>query len=234
MKDIHNHLIVGIDDGSKSYEDSIRILKYMEDMGYTDICLTPHYVYESKYDVNNKGKTKLLKELKRECEKNNININLYLGNEIFITDNIEELIKKGDIAPLNNSKYLLLELSVFQEYPNTKLIIYNLIQEGYKVILAHPERYTYFDKSLTYVKELKEMGVLMQCNYLSLFGRYGKSAKDLCERILKNGLADFLATDIHHDEDLHPKELRKKIKKFVKTDEEVENLLTNNFDKILN
>ena len=78
MKDIHNHLIVGIDDGSKSYEDSIRILKYMEDMGYTDICLTPHYVYESKYDVNNKGKTKLLKRIKKGNVKRIILILIYI------------------------------------------------------------------------------------------------------------------------------------------------------------
>ena len=234
MKDLHSHIIYGVDDGSESIEESLELLKCAVNQGMTDIMCTPHYMEETEYICNNKEKLNRLKTLKNKIKEENININLYLGNEVFYTNRFLELLNNKEITTLNNSKYLLLELSVFQEYPNTKLIIYNLIQEGYKVILAHPERYTYFDKSLTYVKELKEMGVLMQCNYLSLFGRYGKSAKDLCERILKNGLADFLATDIHHDEDLHPKELRKKIKKFVKTDEEVENLLTNNFDKILN
>ena len=64
MKDIHSHLLYGIDDGSKSIEESISLLKEMKKHGTTDLILTPHYVEGSNYNCNNESKEKLFTELK--------------------------------------------------------------------------------------------------------------------------------------------------------------------------
>ena len=99
MRDIHNHLLYGIDDGAKTIEDSERLLKELEKNKVTDIMFTPHYIIGSNYNANNAKKKKLLNELKKKTK-----INLYYGNEVYIDNDIVEYIKNDEIASLNNSR----------------------------------------------------------------------------------------------------------------------------------
>ena len=84
MIDIHNHILPNIDDGSKSFEESINILKQAYESGVTDIIVTPHFILGSSYSSKVKDNETILKELKNKLKLENININLYLGNEIFV------------------------------------------------------------------------------------------------------------------------------------------------------
>lgn len=198
MIDIHNHLLYGIDDGSKSIEESIDVLRDLESVGYTDIILTPHYIRDSKYNHSANDNYKLLKELKNRIKENDININLYLGNEIFIDEGIFELLIDGEIYSLNGSKNLLIELPMNGEFPGYLEIFSDLIDKGCNIILAHPERYLSFQKDYNKVIELKQMGVMFQSNLGSLNGKYGKESKKLIKKLLKDKKVTFLATDIHH------------------------------------
>ena len=103
MKDLHSHILYGIDDGSKTLDESIAILRQAYNNGVTDIVLTPHYIKNSKYNATNQEKRKILRELKKELVNNNININLYLGNEVYITD--ESISLRKEISTINNSRY---------------------------------------------------------------------------------------------------------------------------------
>ena len=218
----------------KNIEESISILRNMEESGFTDVFLTPHYVEDSKYTANNKTKQAIFEELKQACLDENININLYLGNEVFLTDNVVQLIKNGEIKTLNNTKYILMEFSMYQKDPNTRTILYNVIKAGYIPIIAHPERYAYIDKKFEDLRDLQELGVLFQGNYQSLFGKYGKIAKKNLQKMIKGNIITFLGTDIHHNEELHTDKLFKEIKKLVKKEDKVLDLLERNIDKILN
>ena len=198
MIDIHNHLLYGVDDGSKSIEESIDVLKNMEKCGYKDIILTPHYIKDSRYNHNRESNLERLEILKEALEKENIKINLYLGNEIYIDDDIFDLLDDNEISSLNNSKYLLIELPMSGEFSGYQEIFEDLIRKGYKVILAHPERYLSFQDDFNLVYELKDIGVLFQSNIDSLVGKYGPEAEDVIKRLLKEKIISFLATDIHH------------------------------------
>ena len=116
MIDIHNHLLFGVDDGSQTVEKSIKILKKMEEKGYTDVILTPHYIVDSQYDNPKNDNLKRMKILQDELKKNGISINLYLGNEIFIDDKIYDLVDRDIISTLNNTNLLLIELPMSGEY----------------------------------------------------------------------------------------------------------------------
>ena len=234
MKDLHSHIGYGIDDGAHTKEQSKELLHILEEAGVTDVVVTPHYIISSKYNADNKKKKEILKELENLCKKENIKINLYLGNEVYLCDNMVELIKKKQIMTLNNSRYILVEFPLSRKDPNAKSILHNILLSGYIPIVAHPERYEYLEKNIDYFKELKEMGVLFQGNYLSLFGNYGKSPQKNLQKLLKEGIISVLGSDIHHIEELYGNKIYKKIKKCVKKDNLVEDLLYNNFDKIIN
>ena len=128
MKDLHTHLCFNIDDGSKSIEESIFLIKKMSEEGITDIFLTPHYMKDTLYNADNKIKRNIYNTLVDKCKENNIKVNLYLGNEIYIDDDIDRLIRSNKIETLNNTNYILVEFSLFQYNSNYKLIIHNLLQ----------------------------------------------------------------------------------------------------------
>ena len=197
MTDIHSHILFDIDDGSKNIEESIELLKKLKEIGFNNIILTPHYIEGSEYSSNNSEKNERFKELKKELLNQKIDINIYLGNEIFINNNIYELIKKAEIKTLNNTRYILIELPFHNQIVNLEDLIYELKITGLIPIIAHPERYTYFQKNYKEVDRLKEEGFLFQGNYASILGYYGKEAQKLLKYMLKKQYIDYLGTDIH-------------------------------------
>ena len=234
MKDLHSHLLYGIDDGCKTIEESINLIKKASEQGITDLMITPHYMYNTKYVANNRTKLELLENIKKELKEKNININLYLGNEVYITDNIIELIKKGEIRTLNNTRYILIEFPLMNMLEGTKEILYELVRNGCIPVLAHPERYRIFKRHPELIEEYLREGVLLQCNYKSLYGRYGKDAKKTIKFFLKHHLVTFLGSDNHHEENYKLRTLKFKLRRLVKNKQEVEDLLSNNFDKLIN
>lgn len=234
MIDIHNHLLYGIDDGSKSIEDSVNIIREMSKIGYTDIILTPHYISHSKYNSPRDKNLILLENLRNALGENGIDINLYLGNEIYINHHIGDLLDNGKISSLNGSKYLLIELPMNGEYDYMD-VFEDLIYDGYKVILAHPERYHAFQKDFDKIYDLEEIGVYFQCNIESILGSYGKGAIKMVKRMYKEKKVSFLATDIHHKKRDYGKfdKAKKKIRKYLSSSE-MKELLVENPSKIIN
>ena len=197
MIDIHNHLLFDTDDGVSTIEDSVNTLKDLEDYGFTDVILTPHYISGTKYNKTIKDNYKKIKELRELLEKNNININIYLGNEIYIDEDIFCNLKNGIISTLNGTRYILVELPLSGEYEGYLELFKDLISKGCRIILAHPERYTAIQENFELLYELKKIGVLFQSNIDSIIGKYGEEASNTIIRMLKEKLVNFLATDIH-------------------------------------
>lgn len=234
MKDLHSHLLYGIDDGCQTIEEAIKLLKESKKQGIDEIILTPHYIENSKYNCNNKEKEKLFKKIKEKLSEENIDIKIYLGNEVFFTNNFLALLKKREIATLNNSKYVLFEFPMGPIYNNTSEIISELISKGYTPILAHPERYPRFQEHPELAEEYLRMGVHMQGNFTSLFGKYGKTAQKTLKYLLKKHYISFLGSDVHHEVNFSAKKLEKKLLKITKDKEYVADLMGNNFDKVVN
>lgn len=198
MYDIHNHLLPKIDDGSISFDDSILALQEAEKLGIKGIILTPHYIKGSNFACNNKQKEELLKELIEQVKENNINIELYLGNEIYYENNIDELIKNNEAMTLNNSKYILFELPMTSIVNNLKEVIFSLRSKGFIPIIAHPERYSFFQDKPEELIPLIKQGCLFQGNIGSLVGIYGKNSKKCLKKLLLHNLIHFMASDVHH------------------------------------
>lgn len=213
MVDTHNHILFDIDDGCRNIEESITLLKQMEKLGFNKIILTPHYIKGTKYTANNDEKEYKLNQLKEKIKENKINIELYLGNEIFITDNIIELLKNDNVSSINISRYVLIELPFENEIIGLVDILYELRYIGLIPIIAHPERYAYFQNDFSKIEILKEEGTLFQVNYSSVLGFYGKKAKKTIKYLLKNGYVDFFGTDIHRVKKTYVLDNFKKIEK---------------------
>ena len=227
--DCHSHILYGIDDGAKTIEDSIAILKKMQDLGFESIIITPHY--RGDYKANNLLKSLLLESLNSVLDENNINIKLYLANEVRITSNMLELLEKETIKAIND--YFFLELPFTNKIYNLDKIIYELQSNNLKVVLVHPERYPYL--TLNDFQKLVDNDVLLQVNYESIIGKYGFASKRMAKKLFKNNLVHLLGTDVHRDTTIMFSEFETIKKKIIKIigEEEFENLSYNNVKRII-
>lgn len=214
MIDIHCHLVYNVDDGSKNIEETEIMLKEAKQAGFTDIILTPHY-REEYFTVPSEEIAKKVQEIQKKAE--NIGVNLYQGNEIYATDKIIQLIHNKQAMSLNNSRYVLFELSMREKQINADQIIYTILQDGKIPIMAHPERYHYVQKNPNLLLDYIEMGVLFQSNYGSLIGLYGKEAKETIKLLLTHNMIHFLASDNHRINSVYclVKESMKQLEKLI-------------------
>lgn len=232
MKDLHSHFLYGIDDGSKSLEETKEMLKNAYECGVTDIVFTPHYIDESKYVSEVSENEKIFNTIKEEAE--HLNINIYLGNEVYISNNILKLYKEKKLTTINNSRYMLIEIPMHYKINEVKSIFFELISNGIVPILAHPERYEAYYKDYEFFYTLRSMGVLMQINFVSLTGLYGRQAKTMAKNLLKLNLISFVGSDIHHPDNRfnYLKKCEKIILKCVGV-EKSKAILEDNFTKVI-
>lgn len=233
MIDLHSHVLPGIDDGAKTFENSIAIARELSEQGVTDLIATPHYICDTIYTSPRSDNAKLLEQLQQTLKEEGIDINVYLGNELYIDESIRKLIENKTVSSLADSEYVLLEFPLNNAYPNYEDIIGDLIQSGYKVVLAHPERYAITQNDFQILVDLYDMGVLMQCNLGSFLGKYDKHAEKTAVKLAKNKMIYGLGSDIHHvrRDDSILKAI-KRLKKYYREDE-LDKLLNENPRKIL-
>lgn len=228
MIDIHSHILPGIDDGARTLDESVELVRELASYGVTTVVATPHFVDETIYTSPKNANSKLVTKLRRCLKEEGINVKVVLGNEIYINPMIVELIKAGEVSKMGRSKYLLVELPMTGDFPNYEDIFLDLMQNGFKVVLAHPERYESFKKDFSLVRDLYDMGVLLQCNLGSISGKYGKNAKKLVTRLIKERMVFAFGSDIHHPShtDYYGAGL-KKLRKYY-TETELETVLVDN------
>lgn len=194
--DMHNHLLPGIDDGSKDVEDSVQFIKTLYKLGYRKLICTPHIISDL-YPNTRQTIEPAYHLLKNRLAEAQINVELQFAAEFMVNADFEDTIKEAKLLPFSDN-YLLIEMSYLAPSPNIKSVIFDLIVKGYKPILAHPERYNFYHQKLEKFDELREAGCLLQVNLLSLTGFYGKGVRQAAEYFIKEKMVSFAGTDLHH------------------------------------
>lgn len=191
MTDWHSHVLPGVDDGIQSMNDSLEVLRHFESKGVNTLWLTPHIMED--YPNTTAGLKSRFEELKKAWTGN---VELRLASENMLDSLFEERLAKGDLLPIGeNADHLLVETSYFSAPMNFYSMIDSIMSAGYYPLLAHPERYRYMDESD--YKKLKDKGVKMQLNYVSLVGGYGETSQKKSIWLLKNGYIDAVGSDLH-------------------------------------
>lgn len=203
MIDMHIHLLPGVDDGSKSMEETERMLDIIEKDGIRDVIATPHF-YRGYYQKTRCEIDKLVEEVNNLLKKRKSHIKLHSGQEIFIDNKTLEEYESGNIGTLAGTDYML------AEFPMTTLpkdgfeIIYELKIKGVKPIMAHPERYRYIIEKPDLANRFLDEGCLLQINSGSILGRFGSSVKRTAQLLVKNGVCSFIGSDAHSTEKRPP------------------------------
>lgn len=199
--DIHSHLIPNIDDGCTNLDHSLKCIENLKALGFNKIVTTPHImanVYPNTPETINEG----LKVLRTALQEKNIAIQIEAAAEYKVDELFAEYLEADNLLTFGDN-YVLIELSFVGPPLNLEEVIFTMRTKGYKPILAHPERYRYWNDKLHKIEHLRAIGCLLQLNLMSLVGQYGLPSKIAAQKLLSNNQIDFLGTDLHRFEDIN-------------------------------
>jgi protein-tyrosine phosphatase len=191
--DMHSHLVPGVDDGAKDVEDSLKLINGLKELGFKHLHTTPHTLQ----DIHPNDSASLKQGFSLLEGKLPEGMSMNISSEYYLDEQFQQQVNTGAVLPLPGNR-LLIEFSQIARPHDLEERIFDLGIKGYQVILAHPERYLFFHKQFGYFNRLKEMGVELQVNALSLTDHYGKHIKLIAEKLIEKDMIDFIGTDIHH------------------------------------
>lgn len=198
MTDIHCHILSDIDDGSGNMTDSLEMAQLAADNGTKAIFATPHCnmpnYFENFWNIQLEQK---LVALQKALKEHNIALTLYPGQEIYLEEGFLQRLKQNELITLNRSRYALVELDFYERAEEAYRKIEALAGEGYVPIVAHPERYAFVGEDENAIRKLRKSGALIQLNSGSIKGSFGRTSARVAEYVMKNQLADFVASDAH-------------------------------------
>lgn len=201
MVDMHNHILFEVDDGPKTIEGSMELIKEAVSKGVTHIILTPHLIKSNRNLKPHKslGNFQILKEA---VDKESINVQLYLGNEVYI-DPLEykSIFIEDKFYTLAGSKYILIEFNVKNPPSSIGEICYEVTMNGYIPIISHVERYEILHNNREMLKDILKTGALLQVNASNILNKETKEKTEFAHYLLKNELVNFVASDVHNNTD---------------------------------
>src|SRR5258706_3979591 len=200
-RDIHSHILPGIDDGAPNMEASLELIKGLYNLGIHKAVATPHIIADMYRNTPEKINS-VLARVKLACAQTGILMELTAAAEYMLDEYFMELLRKEEPLLTVANNVVLTELSYSTPPDNLEEIAFEIITNGYQPIMAHPERYFFYQKNYDSFFRLKELGFLLQVNLLSLTGYYGAPVTKAAKFIFEKNLIDFVGTDMHHSRHL--------------------------------
>lgn len=198
--DIHSHLLFNIDDGAKTAEDSVRLVKRLNEIGFRQFITTPHIMH-TVWDNTTEAIQERCTQTKTALAQNSLSLPFAAAAEYMMDSFFVQRFKSGNLLTLKG-QHVLVEMSYVNPPIHLYEILFDLQVAGYTPVLAHPERYSFYHRNFAEYEKLKNAGCLFQLNLLSTVGYYGAGVEKTAAKLLSEGLIDFTGSDVHHDKHL--------------------------------
>jgi tyrosine-protein phosphatase YwqE len=186
-----------VDDGPRELAESLEIVRGLVARGYETLWLTPH-IKEERFAKTREGVREALADFAAAVKGEGIEVELGVAAEYYVGPKFLKFLESGEQMLTLGENYVLIEFSMHQEPVYALDVIYEMAGRGLVPVLAHPERYEYWHGQPEVFARMRKQGCMMQINLFSLAGYYGRGERLMAERLLRERLCDFAATDIHH------------------------------------
>ena len=193
--DIHSHLLAAIDDGVKNWAEAETVMRDFIELGFKKIIATPHIMSDT-YPNKPDEIIQKYQELKKIIELRGIPMDVQAAAEYYLDENLFAQIKNKEPLLTFGDRYLLFETNFVSEPLQLKEFIFQATSQGYRLVLAHPERYGYM--TMAKAEDLRNRGVLFQLNTLSIVGYYSSPIQKMARLLIEKGWVDFLGSDCHN------------------------------------
>ncbi len=207
LTDLHSHLVPGVDDGARTVEDTLEGVGRLWDLGYRTLATTPHFDGSLTLDEDRfrKAMGPMDQGWEHFCELMKArfpDLVVFRGHEVMLDVPNPDLSDRR--LHLAEGPWVLVEWPRLQIPPGSTRVLERLVEQGYRPLIAHPERYHGIDPELSRLHRWKEAGAALQVNLGSLVGRYGDRARTMAFRLLRRGWVDCFSTDFHGRPHLEP------------------------------
>ncbi len=193
-RDIHNHLLPGVDDGFRHKGSSLEAIRRLADNGCRELVLTPHKnpeIYNTDEAFLRERFAAFVQEVPAEW-----GVKMALAAEYMIVPGFEARAADPELLTYEDGS-ILIEMSYYYRSENLERTVFELALAGRKPILAHPERYIYMAETLHDFNRLADQGCRFQMNWMSLTGTYGEGSLRILRYLLENDMYSFICTDLH-------------------------------------
>ncbi len=194
--DMHSHLIPGIDDGSRSMDESIAMLAKFESLGYKKVITTPHVMsdyFRNTPETIGSG----LKEVQAMAKQLNLKVEIEAAAEYYFDETLLDRLRNKEQLLTFGENFVLFEFSFHAEPNQVEQLFFEMLTQDYQPVLAHVERYAYLFGSMERIKEWRAKGINLQLNLNSLTGHYGPQVVKQARSMIDEGIVDFVGTDCH-------------------------------------
>ena len=200
--DIHSHILWGMDDGSKSIEESLAMLAIAAENGTTDIVATPHANSRYKFEppVIAERIAALQQRLPEGLPRIHSGCDFHLN-----VPNVQDALLHPAKYTINGLSYLMVEFPDLMIPPTSEEILRRLVGAGITPVITHPERNIYLSRDLERLQSWCAMGCLLQITAQSVTDRFGQDAKKSAWTLLKMGMAHVIASDGHDPKNRPPR-----------------------------
>lgn len=194
LVEMHCHILPGVDDGARTMEEALQLLQMEADQGVRQIILTPHY-REGYFETPRDQIREAYQKLCRMASRSRIPVECHLGCELHKNADILQLLEQDSAYHMADTRYVLLEFSESDPFRVIRNYTSGLLNNGYRPILAHVERYRELDEDG--IRELTDLGAYIQVNAESILGKSGWRTKRFCHRLMKEERIHFVGSDAH-------------------------------------
>jgi protein-tyrosine phosphatase len=191
--DIHSHILPGLDDGAKTLEDSVAMVRIAAESGTTDIVATPHANLEFSFDP-----PLVEQKIAELTDASGRILNIYRGCDFHLHyDNIQDALENPSKYAIDGKNYVLVEFSDLLIVRTSDEVLHRMRVAGMLPIITHPERNGLLQRRIEQLESWVANGCYIQVTAQSLLGRFGKHARAFCEELMRRGLVHFVASDAH-------------------------------------
>ncbi len=205
MVDIHAHILPGIDDGPQTLEESLALAQCYAKIGIRKIICTSHFIPGTAWAATREQMMEKMAVTQAYLQEHSVDLTLYPGMEVAFHRKLRTRLETGKILPLAGSSRYLLEPSFSDSAEELLATVETLSGEGYRFILAHPERIPAIQATVQSVIAFAvESDLEIQLNIGSLLGRYGRESQHAGMTFIERGCVHYLASDAHSAQSRRP------------------------------
>lgn len=197
MIDIHCHILPGVDDGASDMEEALEMARMASRSGVTDIIATPHFRGELEQLDQRHIIDRRFRSLQEALARERIPVRLHAGAEVLCLPETGALAAQRQLPTLGDGGYVLIEFYFDESYAVMDQALAEIADCGYKIVVAHPERYGAIQRDPFHLERWARFGYAFQLNKGSVLGAFGRRSEQAAHKILEMGLAHLFATDAH-------------------------------------
>jgi protein-tyrosine phosphatase len=198
--DLHCHWIAAIDDGARTPEAGVAMLRGLFRAGFSTVVATPH-MRPGMFDNDKPALASAFAAMRPHLDAATDLPDVHLASEHWMDDVVFERLRRGEGLPYPGGKAILLELPPHAFPLHLEARFADLKRRGLRVVLAHPERYQPVWRDDACLDPLLDAGARLLLDVCSLVGKYGRAAKRAAEKLLAEEAYEAACSDAHRPED---------------------------------